>query len=106
METASGSHSCGNEELWGKKTKKNRAGTAAKGFHTVSELMWLAGQEAATVGDPENAAPFLENDSAEPNLFQSSPEVMNVTLNISQPVVVLIHLSRTYGAVMIDKYVS
>lgn len=104
METASGSHSCGNEEL--EKKKKNRAGTAAKGFHTVSELMWLAGQEAATVGDPENAAPFLENDSAEPNLFQSSPEVMTVMLNISQPVVVVIHLLRTYGVVMIDKYLT
>lgn len=68
--------------------------------------MWLAGQEAATVGDPENAAPFLEKDSAEPNLFQSSPEVMNVMLNISQPVVVVIHLSRAYGGVMMDKHLT
>lgn len=102
MEAASGSHSCGNEEL----DEKKKTRDCSEGFHTVSELMWLAGQEAATVGDPENAAPSLENDSAESNLFQSSPEVMNVMLNISQPVVVVIHLSHTYRVVMVDKYLT
>lgn len=45
-----------------KRFKKSGLGMQ-QGYRPVRTLMWLVGQEAATVGKPEKSASFLENDS-------------------------------------------
>lgn len=56
LETASGSHSCGYQEL-----EKTGQGLQQE-YRTMSAFMWLVGQEAATLDNPENSASFLQND--------------------------------------------